>query len=164
MADDKIKTREELSMLIGKFKKAGKKVVHTNGCYDLIHPGHISTLQKAKAQGDILVVSINSDASVKKFKGENRPVMNEQERAEVLAALDCVDYVTIFPEDDIINTLQMLKPDVHTKGGSFIEERVKAEKQLLESWGGCFVALPMVEGHSTTSIIERIIKSEKGRK
>lgn len=158
--ENKIKTREELGQIIDNLKKEGKKVVHTNGCYDLLHPGHISTLQKAKAQGDILVVSINSDASVKRFKGESRPIMDETERANILAALQCVDYVTIFPEDDILNTLAILKPDAHAKGGSFIEKRVMAEKEILATWGGAFISLPLVEGRSTTDIIARIMKEK----
>lgn len=156
----KIKTREELQAIIKELRAKGKKVVHTNGTYDILHAGHVLTLQSAKAMGDVLVVSINSDESVKRFKGKNRPVLSQDERAILLSALECVDYVTIFPEDDILGTLNILQPDVQVKGGTFIPERVAAEKNLVESWGGSFKSLPVLDGKSTTSIIQRILEAQ----
>lgn len=156
----KIRPREELRDIIKELKLQGKRVAHTNGTYDILHAGHVHTLQAAKAEGDILVVSINSDESVKRFKGKNRPVLIQEERAVILAALECVDYVTIFPEDDILATLEMLRPDIQVKGGTFILERVKAEKSMVESWGGTFKSLPILEGKSTTNIIQRILETQ----
>jgi len=160
----KIKTREELQGIVANLEAQGKKIVHTNGGYDIIHYGHLHTLTNAKNMGDILVVSINSDSSIKKFKGENRPILDENERAGLLAALECVDYVTVFSEDDILKSLEMLKPNFHVKGGTFILERIKQEKDLVESWGGELRTLPLIEGKSSTNIINRIIESQKNVK
>lgn len=157
----KIKSREELQEIIKELKYKGKKIVHTNGTYDILHVGHIRTLQAAKAMGDVLIVSINSDESVKKFKGTNRPILDQEERAILLSALECVDYVTIFPEDDILKTLALLRPDIQVKGGTFIPDRVKAERDLVESCGGIFRFLPILDGKSTTNIIERILRTQK---
>ena len=159
--EHKIKSREELKEIISSLKKIGRRVVHTNGTYDLIHVGHINTLQKAKELGDILVVSINSDDSVKRYKGENRPIVGEKERAKVLAALESVNFVTIFNEDDILSTLDILKPSIHAKGGTFEPERIAKEKELIESLGGEFTILPMIEDKSTTSIIESILEKHE---
>jgi len=115
---EKIKKREELKKIIAAHQKAGKKIVFTNGCYDLIHVGHVRYLKEAKSHGDILVVAVNSDSSVRKLKGEKRPLIPEQERAEVLSALSCVDYVMIFDEVDPHNIISYLKPDVLVKGGT----------------------------------------------
>lgn len=160
----KIKTREELSDIVKGLKTEGKKTVHTNGSYDILHAGHISTLEEAKSYGNVLIVSINSDDSVKKFKGDKRPIFNENERAVLLSALESVDYVTIFPEDTILHTLEILKPDVHVKGGTYIPERVEAEKKLLESWGGEMRFVKTVEGKSTTGIIQKILDTYKGER
>jgi D-beta-D-heptose 7-phosphate kinase/D-beta-D-heptose 1-phosphate adenosyltransferase len=134
--------------------KAGQKVVFTNGCFDLLHVGHVRLLAQAAAQGDFLVVGLNSDASVKRLKGDSRPVNNEQARAEVLAALGCVGAVTIFDEDtprDLINTL---RPDILVKGGVSKPHEVVGRDEV-ESWGGRLVLVEIVAGHSTTSMIER---------
>ncbi len=162
MPAGKIKTREELRRIIQGLKAEGKKAVHTSGSYDIIHTGHISTLEQAKSYGDVLIVSINNDESVRRFKGKNRPILNENERAALLSALACVDYVTVFPEDTVLKTLETLKPDVHVKGGTYIQERVEAEKKLLQSWGGEMKFVKLVEGKSTTDVIQRIIDAYKG--
>ena len=158
----KIKAMEELNDIVRGLRTEGKKIVHTNGGYDILHAGHISTLEEAKSYGDVLIVSINSDDSVKRFKGDKRPIFNENERAMLLSALDSVDYVTIFPEDTILNTLEILKPDVHVKGGTYLPERVEAEKKLLESWGGEMKFVKLVEGKSTTDVIQKILDAYKG--
>ena len=158
----KIKAMEELNDIVRGLRTEGKKIVHTNGGYDILHAGHISTLEEAKSYGDVLIVSINSDDSVKRFKGDKRPIFNENERAMLLSALDSVDYVTIFPEDTILNTLEILKPDVHVKGGTYLPERVEAEKKLLESWGGEMKFVKLIEGKSTTDIIQKILNAYKG--
>ena len=143
----KIKTREELKSEIRKARSQGKKVVTTNGCFDILHVGHLRYLQKAKRLGDILIVAINSDESVRAIKGDKRPLVPEDERAEILAALECVDYVMIFPELDPIQFLKELRPDIHVKGGDYtldqvVELRVNspAKARLCLIWDGEVVA------------------------
>lgn len=157
----KIKTREEIKEIVEKLKKQGKKIVTTNGAFDILHTAHLRLLQKAKSLGDILVVLINSDNSVKKFKGEKRPIIPEKERAEHLAHLSSTDYITIFDEDTPLNILKELKPNFHVKGGSFIPERIKEEKKLLESWKGELKTFDLEEGYSTTNIISKILETYK---
>ena len=157
----KIKSRAELKEIVKNLKRAGKKIVHTNGVYDLLHSGHLYLLWEAKKLGDILIVSINSDASVQRFKGKDRPVLDENERSAMLAALEMVDYVTIYPEDESLYTIEHLKPDIHVKGRSVIEERIKKEKDLVESWGGRMQIFPLELGNSTSNIIKKIIETEK---
>ena len=121
---DKVKTREELRSEIDKARRQGKKIVTTNGCFDVLHVGHVRYLQEAKQMGDILIVAINSDESVRAIKGDKRPLVPEDERAEILAALECVDYVMIFPELDPIQFLRELRPDIHVKGGDYAPDQV----------------------------------------
>ena len=158
---DKIRTREELSDIVKDLKNQGKRIVHTNGSYDILHAGHIDTLERAKQLGDILIVSINSDDSVRRFKGNNRPIMDQEDRARILSSLECVDFVTIFPEDNILETIRVISPSLHVKGGTFLPERIEEEKKLIESLGGSFMTLPLTEGKSTTNIIKKIIESSK---
>jgi len=133
-----------------------KKLVTTNGSFDILHVGHLRILQEAKALGDVLLVLVNSDLSVKQNKGDQRPVIPEKERMEMLAGLSCVDYVLKFDDKDVLATLQQIKPDIHVKGGTFIPERIRAEKELVESWGGKHICLGEIAGYSTTDIINRI--------
>jgi D-beta-D-heptose 7-phosphate kinase/D-beta-D-heptose 1-phosphate adenosyltransferase len=130
--------------------------VFTNGCFDLLHPGHIHTLTQAKALGDILVVAINSDASVKRLKGERRPILNQDERAVMLSALSVVDYVTIFAEDTPLEAIRLLLPDVLVKGGDWGTDAVVG-RDVVEANGGKVVLIPYQAGFSTTDIIERVI-------
>lgn len=134
------------------------KVVATNGCFDILHIGHIRSLQKAKSLGDILVVGVNNDISVKKIKGNNRPVNNEKERAEVLAALGCVDIVTIFSEDTAQKFLESFKPDIYVKGAEYNIDNLP-EAKLVKGYGGNIVIIPMIPGVSTTKTIERLKKN-----
>ena len=127
----------------------------TNGCFDILHIGHIRYLQEAKKLGDILIVGLNSDASVKRIKGPERPVNSEQDRAELLCALGCVDYVVIFEEDTPIDLIIKVQPDVLVKGGDYINEYVVGTKEV-EARGGELVLIPFVEGRSTTNIIKKI--------
>ncbi len=143
--------------LIDQLKQQGKKIVTTNGTFDILHTAHLHFLEKAKSLGDILIVLVNDDASVKRFKGEKRPILNENERTLHLAYLTPVDYVSLFPEDNPLNYLKLIKPHFQVKGGTFIPERIKEEKELLESWGGQFLTFPLEEGFSTTNIIQKII-------
>ena len=136
-------------------KKDGKKVVFTNGCFDILHRGHVTYLNEAKRQGDILVVGVNSDASVKKLKGESRPINSEYDRAFVLDGLKAVDYTVIFGEDTPEDLIACLKPSVHVKGGDYKKEDLP-ETKIVESYGGKVVILNFIEGKSTTNIINKI--------
>jgi len=153
----KIKTREELKLTVSKARRQGKKIVTTNGCFDILHVGHLRYLQKAKEQGDILIVAINSDESVRAIKGDKRPLIPEDERAEILAALECVDYVMIFPELAPIQFLHDLRPDIHVKGGDYKLDQV-IERETVESLGGEMRIIPGAPGKSTSNLIEIIIK------
>ena len=149
--------RTELDNLINKLKKEGKTIVTTNGCFDILHVGHVRYLEKAKSFGDILIVALNSDKSVKAIKGENRPINNENDRAEVLSALRSVDYVVLFDENSPIDLLLQIKPDVHTKGADYTIETLPEAKGIMEN-GGRIEFITFVEGKSTTSIIEKMRK------
>lgn len=138
-------------------QRAQKKVVFTNGCFDLLHVGHVRYLQQAKAQGDILVVALNTDSSVQKLKGPSRPIQNENDRAEIMAALGCVDFVVLFDEETPREIIEELKPDVLVKGGDYkIQDIVGADFVL--SRGGEVKALQFVDGKSTTSIVHKMQK------
>lgn len=154
---DKIKNRVELKIELNKARSQGKKIVTTNGCFDILHLGHIKYLQEAKKAGDILVVAINSDDSVRAIKGDKRPLLPENDRAEILAALECVDYVMIFPELDPIAFLKELRPDIHVKGGDYTLDQV-IEKEIVESLGGKMLLMPGFPGKSTSNMIKLIIE------
>jgi D-beta-D-heptose 7-phosphate kinase/D-beta-D-heptose 1-phosphate adenosyltransferase len=153
----KIKTKKELLRIITDLKTKGKRIVFTNGCFDLLHIGHVRYLEKAKALGDVLVVGINSDSSVQKLKGRRRPILLEQERAEILSGLGCVDYVALFDEIDPLKLITSLKPDVLVKGGDWTKEQTVG-KEVVERSGGEVVILPFVKGASTSNLIETILK------
>ena len=135
------------------------RVVFTNGVFDLIHPGHVDVLNVARARGDALVVGVNSDDSVRRLKGEGRPVRSEADRAYVLAALEAVDAVVLFAEDTPLELIRALHPDVLVKGGDYTPEAVVGRRDV-EAWGGEVVIVPLTAGHSTTSIIERLRDSK----
>jgi D-beta-D-heptose 7-phosphate kinase/D-beta-D-heptose 1-phosphate adenosyltransferase len=153
----KIKTVEELRPLLAILHATGKKIVFTNGCFDLIHTGHTRYLAVARSFGDILVVAVNSDASVSTIKGEKRPINSQQERAEALAALESVDFVTIFSEPDPYKVISALQPDVLVKGGDWPIEKIIG-RDVVEARGGKVVNVPFVEGQSTTGIINKILQ------
>jgi len=148
-------TRQDMARVATELKAQGKHIVTTNGCFDLLHVGHVRILQAAKKLGDILIVGLNSDASVRKLKGESRPVNLENNRAEVLAALACVDYVTIFPEDTPVEFLKAVQPNTHVKGSDYKPSDL-AETPIVESFGGKVQILDLVPGHSTTSTLNKI--------
>jgi rfaE bifunctional protein nucleotidyltransferase chain/domain len=131
------------------------KVIFTNGCFDLLHRGHLHILQHARTLGDILVVGVNSDSSVARLKGPGRPVLPEQERARTLAELWCVDFVILFDELDPVETIKVVRPHLHVKGGDYDLERMP-ETPVVRSLGGEVVLVPLVEGYSTTEIIQRL--------
>jgi D-glycero-beta-D-manno-heptose 1-phosphate adenylyltransferase len=157
---EKIVAREGLIAARQRLRERGLRVVFTNGCFDLLHPGHVHYLGAARALGDALIVALNSDASVRRLKGESRPILSESERAEVMAALAAVDFVTVFDEDTPRRLIADLLPDVLVKGGDWpIAEIVGREE--VEAAGGRVLSLPYIEGSSTTDIIERILKSAR---
>jgi D-beta-D-heptose 7-phosphate kinase/D-beta-D-heptose 1-phosphate adenosyltransferase len=154
-------TREALAEERKRLRAAGKKVVFTNGCFDILHRGHVDYLQKARALGDALIVGLNSDASVQRLKGPSRPVVSEEDRAFVLSALAVVDYVTIFGEDTPYELIRAVVPDVLVKGGDWAVEAVVG-KDVVEAAGGRVQTIAFVPDRSTTGIIERIARSLKG--
>jgi D-beta-D-heptose 7-phosphate kinase/D-beta-D-heptose 1-phosphate adenosyltransferase len=159
---DKIERREDLQRIIRDLKVKGKRIVFTNGCFDLLHIGHIRYLEKAKSLGDILVVGVNSDRSVRNLKGPPRPILPEGERAEVLSSLECVNYVTIFDEPTPLELISSLLPHVLVKGGDWTKEATVG-KEVVEGAGGEVVILPFVEGSSTSQLIETILKRYEKR-
>lgn len=134
-----------------------KKIVFTNGCFDILHVGHVKYLKEARAQGDMLVVGINSDASVKRLKGVERPIQNQSDRGEILAALACVDFVTVFEEDDPRNLIALVKPNVLVKGGDWKPDQIIGSDLVL-STGGEVKSLQFVPGRSTSNIVSKILK------
>ena len=140
---------------VRRVQSAGKKVVFTNGCFDILHVGHVELLRGARALGDVLVVAINSDGSVARLKGPDRPIFPESERAELLDSLQMIDFVCIFDEDTPLDAIMIIRPDVLVKGADWAANIVGQAE--VESWGGRVAALPLVEGHSTTAIIERVL-------
>jgi len=136
-------------------KNKNKKIVFTNGCFDLLHPGHVTYLAQAKAQGDVLIVGLNSDASVKKLKGESRPIQNEQDRKIVLEHLRSVDFVEIFSEETPLNLIQHVRPKVLVKGGDWKIDQIVGAKEVLAA-GGEVKNLIIIDGKSTTSLVDKI--------
>ena len=136
-------------------RAAGKRIVFTNGVFDLIHPGHVRYLQAARAHGDVLVVGLNSDASVRRNKGPDRPINPQEERAEVLAALTCVDAVAVFDEDTPAEIIRRVQPDVLVKGADWPADQIVG-RDTVEARGGRVVLAKVEQGHSTTAIIEKI--------
>jgi D-beta-D-heptose 7-phosphate kinase/D-beta-D-heptose 1-phosphate adenosyltransferase len=159
---DKIKAKEDLRKIVDDFKIKGERMVFTNGCFDLLHVGHIRYLEEAKALGDILVVGINSDQSVRRIKGPYRPILPEEERAEILSGLGCVDYVTIFDEVDPLELISFLRPHILVKGGDWTKETTVG-KEVVEQSGGEVIILPFVQGATTSNIIEVILKRYEKR-
>ena len=156
----KLLTKDSLKRTVETLRKKNKKIVTTNGVFDILHIGHIRYVQQAKKLGNILIVAVNSDASVKKIKGPKRPLNNENDRAEALAALECVDYVTIFNEENPIKTLGIIKPNIHVKGGDYKINQI-IEKNIVEKNNGKIVLVPKVEGYSTTEFIKKVLNSYK---
>jgi D-beta-D-heptose 7-phosphate kinase/D-beta-D-heptose 1-phosphate adenosyltransferase len=157
----KILTLEDLVTRLGKVRKSGQKIVFTNGCFDIMHVGHVRYLADAGSEGDLLVVGLNSDASVRIIKGDKRPIVRQNHRAEVLASLGCVDFIVIFDEPDPLKLIQTLKPDVLVKGEDWTEDAIVGA-QSVKSQGGKIVRISFVEESSTTAIIEKILQRYRG--
>jgi len=144
----------------GKLRKRGKKIVFTNGCFDIIHAGHVRYLKKARSLGDVLIVGLNSDSSIRGIKGDLRPIVPEKERAEVLGALSCVDYIVVFNEATPIRLITAMKPDVLAKGADWASSAI-AGADVVKASGGRVARIPLVKGRSTTNIIKKILTIHK---
>ena len=158
---DKIVTLESLVTRLKKVRKAAKKIVFTNGCFDILHVGHVRYLAEARSRGDILIVGLNSDASVSLIKGARRPIVRQHHRAEVLASLACVDHIVIFEEPDPLRLIQTLKPDILVKGEDWETDAIIGAEDV-RSRGGEIVRISFVEETSTTGIIQTILKRYRG--
>ncbi len=159
---EKIKERKELLRIIKNLKAKGKRIVFTNGCFDLLHLGHVRYLEEAKALGDVLVVGVNSDSSVRKLKGPKRPILPQKERTEILSGLGCVDYITIFNEADPLKLITSLKPNFLVKGGDWTKEQIVG-REVVERSGGELAIIPFVKGVSTSNVIDIILKRYEKR-
>ena len=153
----KITPRNELKATVDRLKREGKRVVFTNGCFDILHAGHTRYLREARKLGDALILALNSDSSVRSIKGPMRPIVPEAERAEVVASLDSVDYVTIFDELTPLELIEFLQPDVIVKGGDWAEKDIVGAKAV-RKWGGRVAIMPEIEGASTTNIIDKVLQ------
>lgn len=153
----KLKNLNELKGIITTLKSKGKKIIFTNGCFDLLHYGHIKYLEDAKRKGDILVVAVNSDSSVKKIKGNQRPIIGQGDRIRTLAALESVDYAVLFNEDTPLKVIKSLKPDILAKGADWNKKDIVGREFVL-SYGGCVSTIKLVKGRSTSSLIKKIAK------
>jgi rfaE bifunctional protein nucleotidyltransferase chain/domain len=152
----KMLSRDELRKEIEKLKKAGKKIIFTNGCFDILHTGHTRYLREARKLGDILVVGINSDTSVRAIKGPQRPIVPQDERADIMASLESVDFVILFDEATPLELIEYLKPHTIVKGGDWSEKDIVG-REAVKKWGGTVAVIPEIKGASTTNIIEKIL-------
>ncbi len=160
MVIKKLKRLNRLTEILKIWKKEGKKIVFTNGCFDILHIGHIRYLKKSKTYGDILVVGVNSNSSVKKIKGEGRPITPIRDRVEILAALEFIDYLVIFSQTTPARVIETLRPDVLVKGSDYKLNEIVG-KDFVESTGGKVINIPLVKGKSTTALIKKIEKIKK---
>jgi len=157
----KLRSLDELQALVAEARANGKVVVFTNGCFDLLHRGHVHLLREAKALGNLLIVGINSDASVKALKGESRPILPETDRIELIAAMEMVDYVLLFAELDPYDVISALKPSILVKGGDWSPDRIIGA-DVVQAAGGKVTVIPYVKGFSTTEIIDKVRSSKYG--
>jgi len=151
----KILSRSEVKYFISAARMTGKTIAFTNGCFDILHEGHIYSLSQAAKEADILVVGLNSDSSVRKLKGEHRPINNEHSRSLILASLLIVDVVVIFKEDTPLELIQVVQPDIFVKGGDYAIDQIAGAKEVIDG-GGKVIINPIIEGFSTTGLIEKI--------
>ncbi|MFA4983921.1 MAG: D-glycero-beta-D-manno-heptose 1-phosphate adenylyltransferase [Candidatus Omnitrophota bacterium] len=156
----KIKKPQALKKILSGFRKKGERIVFTNGCFDLLHYGHVRYLEAAKKKGDVLVVALNSDSSIKRIKGRKRPIINKDDRAGTIAALESVDYVTVFDEDTPLKIIKLLRPDIIVKGADWNHKNIVGA-DFVRSYGGKVDTLKLSQGRSTTAIIEKIVKDSQ---
>lgn len=152
----KILNWDALKREVERRRGEGQKIAFTNGCFDILHVGHVRYLREARETGDFLILALNSDASVRAIKGDKRPLVSQGERAEVVASLEAVDYVTLFDETTPLKLIEWLRPDCLVKGGDWREEEVVGG-DAVRSWGGRVILIPVVEGASTTNIVEKVL-------
>lgn len=157
LINSKIKTSGQLQREIISLKKTGKRIVFTNGCFDIIHYGHVKYLEEAKGNGDVLIVAINSDSSIKRIKGPNRPIIQERDRLRTIAALACVDYVVKFSTDTPLALIKALKPDILIKGADWNKKNIVGA-DFMKGYGAKVMTLKLMQGRSTSRIIEKIIE------
>ncbi|MCG2710930.1 MAG: D-glycero-beta-D-manno-heptose 1-phosphate adenylyltransferase [Candidatus Omnitrophica bacterium] len=157
MIKTKIKKAEILADIIAKLKKQGKKIVFTNGCFDILHFAHVKYLEEARGKGDILIVGVNSTSSIKRIKGNLRPIISEHGRAGVIAALESVDFVTVFNESTPLNLIKKLKPDILIKGADWKTGSIVGA-EVIKKYGGKVLRAKFLKGYSTSKIIEKIVK------
>lgn len=158
MSVDRVFDAEALGRFVAANRGAGKRIVFTNGVFDLLHPGHVRYLQTARSHGDVLIVGLNSDASVRRYKGPDRPITPESERAELLAALACVDAVSIFGEDTPADIIRRVQPDVLVKGADWPADQIVG-RDTVEARGGTVILVRVEQGFSTTAIVEKVKRS-----
>ena len=156
---DKIKSRQEARKLLRQARSQGRRAVFTNGCFDLLHAGHVRYLEAARAEGDLLIVGLNSDASVRRLKGPTRPIVSEGDRAGLLGALASVDLVVVFGEDTPERLVRAVRPDLLVKGGDWDLDRIVG-REFVESYGGRVLSIPLREGYGTSALIRRIVEGK----
>lgn len=157
---NKVLSKDCLKAELERLRREGKTVVFTNGCFDILHVGHVRYLREARKLGDALVLGLNSDASVRTLKGDKRPLVPQDERADVLAGLESVDYVVIFEEETPLELIRYLKPDFLVKGGDWSADDIVGAEDI-KQWGGEVVVAPLIEGRSTTNVVEKILQVYK---
>ena len=157
MPGTKIISTTGLKRKVSRLKQNGKRIVFTNGCFDILHYGHVKYLQDARGKGDYLVVAVNSDSSVKKIKAKNRPVISQGDRLKTVAALACVDFVVLFNEDNPLRLIKALKPDVLIKGADWSKQKIIGA-DFVKSYGGSVLTVNLVKGRSTSALIEKIVR------
>ena len=158
MLESKIKTLKEIQTLFPRLKAKGKSIVFTNGCFDILHYGHVKYLQEAKQKGDILIVAVNADSSIRRIKGRNRPIVSEKNRVRMIAALEGVDYVILFTEVTPLKVIKAVKPDILVKGADWKKAEI-AGADFVRSYGGRVLTVPLVKNQSTTNLIRKIAKT-----
>jgi len=158
---NKIMAIDQIEEITRHHKLHGKTIITTNGSFDILHSAHVRLLQKIKNEGDILIVLLNSDESIKRNKGDKRPIIPQGERANMLASLFCVDYVVIFNDEKPLQYLARIRSDVHAKGGTYLTDRMDEEKKLVESWGGIYKTFELEEGLSTSELIKTVLEKYK---
>lgn len=158
MSQDKIKDWQQIAAIVVELRRQGKRIVFTNGCFDLLHSGHVRYLETARELGDVLIVGVNSDAGVRRLKGPQRPIVLEADRCIVLAGLACVDVVVLFDQETPYELIELIRPDVLVKGGDWAIAEIVGADIVLER-GGRVLSLPYWKGHSSSGIIERVQKT-----
>ncbi|MCM8764624.1 MAG: D-glycero-beta-D-manno-heptose 1-phosphate adenylyltransferase [Candidatus Omnitrophica bacterium] len=159
MRSEKIKSLRQLKKIVEELKKKGKKIVFTNGCFDILHAGHLYSLEKAKKLGDVLIVGINSDRSVRKLKGKKRPIVGEKDRSYLISGFSCVDYCVIFDQETRILLIETLNPDIIVKGADYKKKQIVGN-DIVQEYGGKVVRMPLAPGRSTSSLIKKIHETD----